>query len=88
MAGDGDKTPPSSPKKLLHGGGSSSPRAVVVERVTAFTGDVLKQTKVNYHEWALEMQVHMEGMEVWDAVETGYADHDKDQRIFVGIFWN
>ena len=52
------------------GDGSSSPRAVMVERVAAFTGEVPKLSKVNYQEWALEMQVHLEGMEVWDAVET------------------
>ena len=37
------------------GDGSSSPRAVMVERVAAFTGEVPKLSKVNYQEWALEM---------------------------------
>jgi len=67
------------------GDGSSSPRAVMVERVTAFTGEAPKLSKVNYQEWALEMQVHLEGMEVWDAVETGCADRGKDRRALAVI---
>jgi hypothetical protein len=67
------------------GDGSSSPRAVMVERVTAFTGEVPKLSKVNYQEWALEMQVHLEGMEIWDAVETGCADRGKDRRALAVI---
>jgi hypothetical protein len=59
------------------GDGSISPCAVVVECVTAFTGEVPKLSKVNYQEWALEMQVHLEGMEIWEAVETGCADRGK-----------
>ena len=58
--------------------GSSSARAVVVEHVAAFTGEVPKLSKVNYQEWVLEMQVHLEGMEIWDAVETGCTDCGKD----------
>ena len=65
--------------------GSSSARAVVVERVAAFTGEVPKLSKVNYQEWALEMQVHLEGMEIWDAVETGCADRGKDRRALAVI---
>jgi len=67
------------------GDGSSSPRVVVVERVAAFTGEVPKLSKVNYQEWALEMQVNFEGMEVWDAVETGCADRSKDRRALAVI---
>ena len=37
-------------------------------------------TKVNYHELELEMQVHLEGTEIWDAVKTGCADCGKDRR--------
>jgi hypothetical protein len=56
MAGDGDKTPPSSPKKPSDGKGGgekgdcSSSHAVMVERITVFTGEVSKLSKVNYHE--------------------------------------
>ena len=67
------------------GDGSSSPHAVMVERVAAFTGEAPKLSKVNYQEWALEMQVHLEGMEIWDAVETGCADRGKDRRALAVI---
>ena len=46
------------------GNGSSSPRIVVVEHITAITGEVPKPMKTNYHQWALEMQVHLESMEI------------------------
>ena len=46
------------------GDASSSPCTVVVERSTAVTGEILKLTKANYHEWALEVQVNLEGMEL------------------------
>jgi hypothetical protein len=52
MAGDSDKDD------------SSSPRHTVVERIFGSMGEVLKLTKTTYHEWALEMQVNMEGMEL------------------------
>jgi len=42
-------------------------------------------TKVNYHELELEMQVHLEGMELWDAVKTGNAEHGKDRRVLAII---
>ena len=64
----------------MAGDDSSSSRTVVVERVTAFTGEVPKQSKVNYQEWVLEIQVHLEGMEIWDAVETGCTDRGKDRQ--------
>ena len=67
------------------GDGSSSPRAVMVERVAAFTGEVPKLTKVNYQEWVLKIQVHLEGMELWDAVVTGSAERGKDQRALAVI---
>jgi hypothetical protein len=62
MGGTDDKTPPPSPKKHFggkgtgeKGDGSGEPHTAVVERVTSYTGEVPKLTKVNYHEWALEM---------------------------------
>jgi hypothetical protein len=45
-------------------------------------------TKVNYHEWALEMQVHLEGMELWDVVKTvktGNAERGKDRWVLAII---
>ena len=62
--------------------GSSLARAVVV---AAFTGEVPKLTKVNYQEWVLEMQVHLEGMELWDVVVTGSAERGKDRRALAVI---
>ena len=46
------------------GDGSSLPRTVVVEHITAITGEVPKPMKTNYHQWALKMQVHLESMEI------------------------
>jgi hypothetical protein len=66
------------------GDGTSSPRTVVVERV--FGGaEIPKLTKTNYRKWALEMQVNLEGMELWDAVETGNAERGKDRRALAVI---
>ena len=69
----------------MAGDDSSSSHTVMVKRVTAFMGEVPKLSKVNYQEWALEMQVHLEGMEIWDAVETGCADRGKDRRALAVI---
>jgi hypothetical protein len=73
MAGDSEK------------GDSSSPRHTVVERIFGSMGEVPKLTKTNYHEWALEMQVNMEGMELWDAMESGNAERGKDRRALAFI---
>jgi hypothetical protein len=63
---------------------TSSPRTVVVE--LGFGGvEIPKLTKTNYREWALEMQVNLEGMELWDAVETGKAERTKDRRALAVI---
>jgi hypothetical protein len=50
----------------------------VVEHIFGNMGEVPKLTKTTYHEWALKMQVNMEGMELWDAVESGNAERGKD----------
>ena len=72
---------------MAHGdekGEASSPRTVVVER--GFGGvDIPKLTKTNYREWALEVQVNLEGMELWDAVEGGNAERGKDRRALAVI---
>jgi hypothetical protein len=73
MAGDSEK------------GDNSSPRHTVVERIFGSMGEVPKLTKTNYHEWALEMQVNMEGMELWDAMESGNAERGKDRRALAFI---
>ena len=65
--------------------GDGAPCTVVVERVIGGTAEIPKLTKTNYHEWALEMQVNLEGMELWDAVEAGKAEHGKDRRALAVI---
>lgn len=62
-----------------------APRTVVVQRIISGAAEVPKLTKTNYHEWALEMQVNMEGMELWDAVEVGDAECGKDRRALAII---
>ncbi|XP_062223882.1 uncharacterized protein LOC133922530 [Phragmites australis] len=77
-----------SSKKGSGSGDDDSPRHVVVERVVSnigSTGEIPKLSKTNYHEWALEMQVNLEGMELWDAVEAGNAERGKDRRALAVI---
>jgi hypothetical protein len=74
MAGDGKK-----------GDDSSSPCMVMMERVIGSTGEFPKLMKTNYHEWALEVHINMEGMELWDAVEGGSAECGKDRRALATI---
>jgi hypothetical protein len=40
-------------------------------------------TRTNYAEWALLMQVNLEGMEVWGAINLGGGSH-KNDRITLG----
>jgi hypothetical protein len=66
------------------GDGTSSPRAVMVER--GFGGvEIPKLKKTNYREWALEVQCNLEGMELWDAVEGDNIERGKDQRALAII---
>lgn len=37
-------------------------------------------TKMNYHESTLKMQVNLEGMDLWGAVEAGNTGHGKDRQ--------
>jgi hypothetical protein len=66
-------------------GDSSSSRHTVVERIFGSMGEAPKLTKTNYHEWALEMQVNMEGMKLWDAVESDNAERGKHRRALAFI---
>jgi len=61
----------STPKKLLGSGGDGSgDGAQVVERVVANGAlDLPMLTRANYQEWALVMQVNLEAMGQWSAVE-------------------
>lgn len=42
-------------------------------------------TRTNYHEWSLVMQVSMEALEQWDAVEAVSKDRGKDRRALATI---
>jgi hypothetical protein len=55
-----------------------------VERVMATPGtvEILQLTRANYHEWALVMQVSMEALELWDAVEATC-----NERARIGARW-
>ncbi|WVZ88962.1 hypothetical protein U9M48_035429, partial [Paspalum notatum var. saurae] len=59
-------------------------KRVAVERIITSTNSVELPllTKSNYHEWALVMQVSLEAMELWDAVE---AERAKDRRALAAI---
>jgi hypothetical protein len=72
----------SSPPKI--GEGSSSGAA---ERVMANSSvvELPLLTRTNYHEWSLVMQVSMEALEQWDAVEAVSKDRGKDRRALATI---
>jgi hypothetical protein len=42
-------------------------------------------TKGGYQEWSLMMQVSLEALELWDAVEEGSEDCAKDRRALAAI---
>ncbi|CAN6215165.1 unnamed protein product [Urochloa humidicola] len=68
--------------KVGEGSGSGA-----VERVMANPGAVELPllTRTNYHEWSLIMQVSMEALEQWDAVESECKDRAKDRRALATI---
>ncbi|CAN6286802.1 unnamed protein product [Urochloa humidicola] len=59
----------------------------IVERVTATPGavEIPQLSRANYHEWALVMQVSMEALELWDAVEASCKERAKDRRALATI---
>ncbi|KAG8053091.1 hypothetical protein GUJ93_ZPchr0001g29702 [Zizania palustris] len=65
----------------------STSRSVTAERVVAHTNSVELPllTKGNYHEWALVMQVSLEAMELWDAVEAVCKERAKDRWALAAI---
>ncbi|CAO2034314.1 unnamed protein product [Urochloa humidicola] len=69
----------------LKGDGSSSGAAT--ERIVPGTGavEVPMLGKGNYQEWALLMQVALEALELWDAVEKPSADRALDRRALSAI---
>jgi hypothetical protein len=69
--------------KMFDSVGSSS--AAVERVVNANSVELPLLTKANYHEWALVMQVSLEAMELWDAVETMCKERPKDRWAMVAI---
>lgn len=78
------ETPPAKDGlKMFDGMGSTS---VAMERViNSSSVELPLLTKANYHEWALVMQVSLEAMELWDAVEAVCKERPKDRRAMAAI---
>jgi hypothetical protein len=64
-------------------GSSSAPRPVAMANADAVELPLL--TKANYHERALVMQVSLEALELWDAVEKVDGDRAKDWQALATI---
>jgi hypothetical protein len=71
-----------SPKKEV-----SSSSGVAMERVVPGSGvlELPLLTKGNYQEWSLVMQVSLEALELWDAVEEENHDRAKDRCTLAAI---
>ena len=67
--------------------GTPQKLGVAAERVVPNTGGVELPllTKTNYHEWSLVMQVSLEALELWDAVEAVSAERAKDRQALAAI---
>jgi hypothetical protein len=84
MAGDGEKTPPGSPKKPLGGKGGvdtkSSDKGEVLCVVREYGGPANwpMLTKTNYTQWSLVMKVKMQARNLWDAIEPGGVSLQED----------
>ncbi|CAO2045564.1 unnamed protein product [Urochloa humidicola] len=84
MAGEDEKTPPSSPKKPPHGkgadgaGGSGKEEVVRVVREIGGLGNWPMLTKENYTEWALIMKIKMKARNLWNAIEPGGVGLQED----------
>jgi hypothetical protein len=85
MAGDGKKTPPSSPKKPGSGkgdggvGGSGKEEVVrVVRELGGGTATWPMLTKTNYTQWSLVMKLKMKARHLWQAIEPGGVSEHED----------
>ncbi|KAJ1274688.1 hypothetical protein BS78_05G080800 [Paspalum vaginatum] len=67
--------------------GASSSRNITVEHVIANSNslELPLLTKANYHKWALVMQVPLEALELWDAVEKECKERARDRRALAAI---
>lgn len=68
---------------MFDGMGSTS--AAMERVINSSSVELPLLTKANYHEWALVMQVSLEAMELWDAVEAVCKERPKDQRAMAAI---
>jgi hypothetical protein len=66
-------------------GESSSVFAVERVMATPSAVEIPQLARANYHEWALVMQVSLEALELWDAVEGESEDRAKDRRALATI---
>jgi len=66
---------------------ASSSRGAAVEHVVTSSNfvELPLLTKANYHEWSLVMQVSLEALELWDAVEAECKERAKDRRALAAI---
>ncbi|KAJ1255529.1 hypothetical protein BS78_K193200 [Paspalum vaginatum] len=62
------------------GGDATSERVVSSNAI-----ELLLLTKANYHEWALVIQVSLEAMKLWDAVEKVCNERARDRRVLAAI---
>jgi len=75
-----------TPKKLGSGSGSGD-GAPAMERVVSSSGamELPMLTKTNYHEWSLVMQVSLEALGLWNAVEAISLVRREDQLALAAI---
>ncbi|WVZ49584.1 hypothetical protein U9M48_000926 [Paspalum notatum var. saurae] len=65
---------------------SSCDRGAAAERVVSSNAIELPLLmKINYHEWALIMQILLEVMELWDMVEKASKDQAQDRWALAAI---
>ncbi|CAN6194253.1 unnamed protein product [Urochloa humidicola] len=83
MAGEDEKTPPSSPKKPFDGkggdgaGGSGKGEVLRVVREIGGAANWPMLTKTNYTQWSLLMKLKMKARHLWEAIEPGgVAPHE------------
>ena len=91
MAGDGEKTPPGSPKKPLGGkgvdGAGSSGKGDVVRVVREIGGSANwpMLTKTNYTQWSLVMKVKIQARHMWEAIDPGGVLFHEDRTALNAI---
>ncbi|KAL6639641.1 hypothetical protein ACP70R_023372 [Stipagrostis hirtigluma subsp. patula] len=75
----------SPPKTPASGASVSSPQSVAAERVTGGTVELPLLTRSNYTEWSLVMQVSLEALGLWAAVEKGGVERREDRLALAAI---